>query len=595
MGNAQETEKPSDDPAAEAASPKAETDGASPKAETDGASPKAETDGASPKAETETADERREDAKKAGAREESRARETVKSIAALVVVLLVLELVVRVVFAVRHAMVEYVALPYVMGGDFGPQPPWADGERMRMHDPELFWRGRPDFEQKYVNLFTAVESDEVRRAVLRRFSPSLPAELQGNPTWRVKLDHEGFRGDALGRKNPDALRVVCLGDSWTFGASVDQDASYPAQVEKLLATQYPGKKLEVKNLGIIGHSSFQGVKLLPTAMALEPDVLVIAYAMNERHWAGYKSSDPIAAPKTPLFAHSELYKLLKYWAQSIAWKPKPMNDLLRWEAGQRVSLEAFEDEGELEDWMQRSLADYDANVMTMMKAARDRKMDVVLVYPEFWVDGPYGRAARRIAQREGVPLVDVSKIVGDERARRAYELESKLGLRPDGSVKPPEGDTVEIVMRVRKGAREGQGPIYIAGPYPEWGDLAPNTVELYDDGTHGDQKAGDGVWSRAFSMPKGKPLYYVWTASGARGAWTGLDVPVLRDVKVPATYDRARYYAPIDTFGEMPLYGDPWHTDAEGNGLVAKDLARALATLPRVTAFVTRGGAAPAN
>jgi lysophospholipase L1-like esterase len=535
-----------------------------------------------------TADERRADAEKSDAQKESRARETAKSIAALIVVLLLLELVVRVVFAARHAMVEYVALPYVMGGDFGPQPPWADGERMRVHDEDLFWRGRPDFEQRYVNLFTVVESDEVRRAMIRRFSPAIPDAFKGNPTWRVKLDHDGFRGDALGPKAPGALRVVCLGDSWTFGASVDQDASYPAQLETQLTAKYPGKKLEVKNLGIIGHSSFQGVKLLRTAMALDPDVLVIAYAMNERHWAGYKSSDPVAAPRTPLFAHSELYKLLKYWAQSISWKPKPMGDLLRWEAGQRVSLEAFEDEGELEDWMQRSLADYDANVMTMMKAARDKKVDVVLVYPEFWVDGPYGRAARRVSQREGVPLVDVSKLIADERARRAYEVESKLGLRPDDNAKPGGGDKVEIVMRVRKGARGGDKPVFVAGPYAEWGELAPNTVELYDDGTHGDQRAGDGVWSRAFSMPKGKPLYYVWTSSGERGAWTGLDVPVLRDVKVPATYDRARYYAPIDTFGEMPLYGDPWHTDAEGNGLVAKDLLRALGTLPRVTSFVAR-------
>lgn len=57
------------------------------------------------------------------------------------------------------------------------------------------------------------------------------------------------------------------------------------------------------------------------------------------------------------------------------------------------------------------------------------------------------------------------------------------------------------------------------------GNAAPNNIPMYDDGTNGDEVAGDGIWTVAFNLPydTGKKLRigykYTW---GFRGAvWTG--------------------------------------------------------------------------
>jgi hypothetical protein len=42
---------------------------------------------------------------------------------------------------------------------------------------------------------------------------------------------------------------------------------------------------------------------------------------------------------------------------------------------------------------------------------------------------------------------------------------------------------------------------------------------MYDDGTHGDQVADDGIWSLEVSLPADSEIEYKYTNSGAEGSW----------------------------------------------------------------------------
>jgi hypothetical protein len=61
--------------------------------------------------------------------------------------------------------------------------------------------------------------------------------------------------------------------------------------------------------------------------------------------------------------------------------------------------------------------------------------------------------------------------------------------------------------------------LYIAGNHELLGNWTPNKVRLFDDGSHGDQKAGDGIWSLELQFPIGAELEYKFTNSGAEGNW----------------------------------------------------------------------------
>ncbi len=61
--------------------------------------------------------------------------------------------------------------------------------------------------------------------------------------------------------------------------------------------------------------------------------------------------------------------------------------------------------------------------------------------------------------------------------------------------------------------------IYIAGGRPELGEWQPNLVRMYDDGTHGDRIAGDGLWSLQVKLPANAEIQYKYTNSGDPGQW----------------------------------------------------------------------------
>ena len=71
----------------------------------------------------------------------------------------------------------------------------------------------------------------------------------------------------------------------------------------------------------------------------------------------------------------------------------------------------------------------------------------------------------------------------------------------------------------------------------------------------------------------GHHITYVYTNSGTRGQWDGLDVPHLRDLVVPATSNGEPVYLPIETFGRVYMQADDWHTDAAGYDLIGHAVA----------------------
>jgi hypothetical protein len=87
----------------------------------------------------------------------------------------------------------------------------------------------------------------------------VPDALRGNPAWEISLNSAGFRGDEFPpSKRPSSFRIVCLGDSWTFGANVGQPDAYPQKLQTLVEREFPRSEVEVFNLGVLGYSSYPG-------------------------------------------------------------------------------------------------------------------------------------------------------------------------------------------------------------------------------------------------------------------------------------------------------------------------------------------------
>lgn len=91
---------------------------------------------------------------------------------------------------------------------------------------------------------------------------------------QVSIDADGMRKNG-GPTPPGETVIACVGDSFTFGDEVDDDASWPARLE--VAMQKP-----VKNGGVFGYSLTQAV-LRAEAMLqrFRVDTLVVAFIPDD--------------------------------------------------------------------------------------------------------------------------------------------------------------------------------------------------------------------------------------------------------------------------------------------------------------------------
>ena len=196
---------------------------------------------------------------------------------------------------------------------------------------------------------------------------------------RVRTNSLGLRNkEVLPGKKAGVFRVVCLGASPTFGWGVDEEHMYSRRLEELLQQESgrPGA-VEVMNAGVIGYSSYQGMRFFKDKIApLSPDIITVSYVINDvdkhRFYRSNGLSDKVLPDKNRalvalenMLDHSAAVRLLRdilAKRQSAAVKSFGRSGSGRYNEKRRVSPE-----------------DYRANLKAIIQEARGRGIRVVLI------------------------------------------------------------------------------------------------------------------------------------------------------------------------------------------------------------------------
>ena len=103
------------------------------------------------------------------------------------------------------------------------------------------------------------------------------------PPVPFSTNEAGFRGPwHAGAKPPGAVRITCLGDSFTFGWGVGDEGAYPAQLERLLAAELGADKVQVLNLGLPDHNTRNALAVYRRiARERAPDVVLLGWYLND--------------------------------------------------------------------------------------------------------------------------------------------------------------------------------------------------------------------------------------------------------------------------------------------------------------------------
>jgi lysophospholipase L1-like esterase len=85
------------------------------------------------------------------------------------------------------------------------------------------------------------------------------------------------------RKEPGVVRIVALGDSFTWGDKIaTSDSTWPAQLERDLRSAPGGREVEVINLGQKGYTTVnEAESLRRLGWQFDPDIVVVQFYLND--------------------------------------------------------------------------------------------------------------------------------------------------------------------------------------------------------------------------------------------------------------------------------------------------------------------------
>ena len=105
-------------------------------------------------------------------------------------------------------------------------------------------------------------------------------------------------------KNRDEVRIICAGDSTTYGLAVSYDKSYPHLLENLLRKRFPQKNIRVLNAGYPGASERQIKRIFQFHLAkYHPDIVIFRKEL-------FRLSDSYDVPKNSNIVRYFLWRCL---------------------------------------------------------------------------------------------------------------------------------------------------------------------------------------------------------------------------------------------------------------------------------------------
>lgn len=239
---------------------------------------------------------------------------------------------------VTALLLSEAALQAVAPADFLGKPVVANVDFVYSH-AVFGWRTRPHLDVRSVRIF----GDKPRPTVLR-------------------TNGRGFRGPELEeRKRAGVRRIVCLGDSGTFGlwhdASEIHFESYVDHLRDAWAQRVGADRVEVVNAGVVGYTSSHGLRLLAgELLAFQPDVVTVRFGYNDHQpmWIpalqAHYPSDPLARSALRRFGGWWWFRLgFGVWRTWIAAQPEagtvPSVDRARFAANLRDFAELSREHG----------------------------------------------------------------------------------------------------------------------------------------------------------------------------------------------------------------------------------------------------------
>ena len=252
--------------------------------------------------------------------------------------------------------------------------------------------------------------------LLWRLKPNLTNAVWDFTVLSTTAEH--FRGSRpVLAKEPGAFRILCIGDSVTFGYRVpvvwpdkpnEYDRSwlpYPMLLEQELRTANPGRQIEVVTMAVPGYTSHQGLAWLRRDIDwLHPDLVTINFGWNDASFSDVPDREAI---------RTDWYVVTTRWlvdhSQAFAHATKWLRQ-----------REAQKTKEPIRPVPRVSEAEYLNNIAAMVKFASERGAPSIIIAapyrdavtnpPEAKLMMQYRQSLRGWTERAQVPFLEIREL-----------------------------------------------------------------------------------------------------------------------------------------------------------------------------------------
>ena len=431
-----------------------------------------------------------------------------------------------------------------------------------VRDPLYLWRNEP---------------------LARKTQPVNPLPFGSHAAWTIANDSRGYRDPdrPLPAEHDGVFRIVCLGDSITFGFNVDQDETFPRRLERLLNQRHPGHPVEVVNTAVPGWSWLQGLRFYETeGAALRPDLVIAAHGTNDQYLpVRVTDAERIAHVERPfvraaVIARARLmatrtYRLVEQYfpprAEPLAESPGCAEQVRTTRVCHRVSLPEIQ-----------------AAIGELHAQTTASHVPLVVLNLDF-TQTPAAKAERDATAGTDITLLDFVMRFALLGQDTAHARAAELGVAPPGPLDDAPGGARRVVLRVEAPAPEAAMSVrgWYGYPKPD----VDFTAAMYDDGTHGDERASDGIFTVMIDAPPATWMVQYKYFSGDT-AELEPQAPFPSSMGNRTLRLKQSVRGPVERFGHMYLMAEQTHPDAEGHAIIAGDVAYSIEHLDAYRRFI---------
>jgi lysophospholipase L1-like esterase len=129
---------------------------------------------------------------------------------------------------------------------------------------------------------------------------------------RVAISRDGMRGAEISPRKPGTLRILALGDSFTFGVGAEAGETYPARLQEMLRAR--GLRAEVLNAGAPGYGvPDEAAWFARWGKPLAPDVVLVTVFIGNDLQDAAPGGAKVAVVDGALVAPGERSHTLSRW------------------------------------------------------------------------------------------------------------------------------------------------------------------------------------------------------------------------------------------------------------------------------------------